>query len=236
MSTVFSSQPYQFDAATLLGQIDQASLAALIGKAVVTKVPKQKVILEEDSDNQNIYFVLNGRVRASYVSEDGKEISLADIGPGDCFGEFSVIDGTRTAASVTATEDSRIASLSRAGFEELLSENRPFVQALLRHLVSKIRQRTKRIIEFSALPVSLRVRAELLRLAKPDPADQDRGIIAKPPTQSELATFISSHREAVAREMATLMRTGLVARTDHGLVINSLSDLRSSIIGTTEIM
>jgi CRP/FNR family cyclic AMP-dependent transcriptional regulator len=236
MSMALSPQTYQFDAATLLGQIDEASFAALVGKAIVSKVPKRKVILEENSDNQNIYFVLTGRVRASYISEDGKEISLADIGAGDCFGEFSVIDGAPTSASVMATEDSRIASISRPRFEELLSENRPFVQALLRHLVTKIRQRTRRIVEFSALPVSLRVRAELLRLAKPDRADQDRGTIAHPPTQTELATFISSHREAVAREMAALARTGMVTRSAGGLVIRSLSDLRASVIGTAEIM
>ena len=135
-----------------------------------------------------------------------------------------------------ATEDSKIASISRARFDELLSENRPFVQALLRHLVTKIRQRTRRIVEFSALSVSHRVRAELLRLAKPDAHSHDEGTIAHPPTQSELATFISSHREAVAREMAALTRTGMVTRSAAGLVIRSLSELRASIIGTTEIM
>ena len=216
--------------------MDQASLAGLIDKAIVTKVPRLKVILEEESDNQTIYFVLAGRVRASYISEDGKEIALADIGAGDCFGEFSVIDGGPTSAAVTATEDSRIASLSRARFEELLGENRPFVQALLRHLVTKSRQRTRRIVEFSALPVSLRVRAELLRLAQPDKADQDRGTIEHPPTQTELANFISSHREAVAREMASLIRTGMVVRSDGRLVIRSLSELRASVFGTTEFM
>ena len=236
MSLTLSSQSYQFGRATLLGQLDQGSLDGLLGKATTLKKSRRKVILEENIDNQNIYFVLSGRVRASYISQDGKEISLADIGPGDCFGEFSVIDGELTSASVTATEDSKIASISRARFDELLSENRPFVQALLRHLVMKIRQRTKRIVEFSALPVSHRVRAELLRLATPDPADGDRGTIAHPPTQTELATFISSHREAVAREMAALIRTGLVTRSDGALLIRSLSDLRSSIIGSTEIM
>jgi CRP-like cAMP-binding protein len=237
MSTAHVHQPLpQFDATTLLGQIDQRSLSALIGRAVITKASRSKVILEENSNNYSIYFVLSGRVRASYVSQDGKEISLAEIGAGDCFGEFSVIDGAPTSASVTAMEDSKIASISRGRFEELLTDNLPFVQALLRHLVTKIRQRTRRIVEFSALPVSLRVRAELLRLAKPDPVDQDRGVIAHPPTQSELATFISSHREAVAREMGTLVRTGMVTRSGAGLVIRSLSHLRASVIGTAEIL
>jgi CRP-like cAMP-binding protein len=236
MSSTLSSQAYQFSTRTLLGQIDQTSIAGLIRKSIVSHVQKGKTILEENNENQSIYFVLSGGVRASYISEDGKEISLADIGAGDCFGEFSVIDGGLTSASVTTTEDSRIASISRSRFRELLGENRPFVEALLRHLVTKIRQRTRRIIEFSALPVSLRVRAELLRLAKPDPENQDRGTIAHPPTQTELAAFISSHREAVAREMAALIRNGTLTRSDGGLVITSLSGLRASIIGTAEMI
>jgi len=200
------------------------------------EVSKRKVIIEENSENQNIYFVLVGRVRASYISEDGKEISLADIGPGDCFGEFSVIDGQPTSAAVAATEDSRIAAIGRSRFHELLGDNQAFVHALLRYLVTKIRQRTKRIVEFSALPVSVRVRAELLRLAKPDPINHDTGTIPQPPTQSELATFISSHREAVAREMAALARTGLVTRSSGGLVIRSLSELRASVVGSADIL
>src|SRR4051794_19126559 len=120
MSSTLPTQTYHFGDATLLGQLDQASLAGLLGKAVVIRVARRKVILEENSDNQNIYFVLTGRVRASYISEDGKEISLADIGAGDCFGEFSVIDGGPTSAAVMATEDSRVASISRSRFEELL--------------------------------------------------------------------------------------------------------------------
>ena len=75
MSPIHPTQTYQFDRATLLGQIDQDSLAGLIGKAMIIKVPKRKVILEENSDNQNMYFILTGRVRASYISEDGKEIT-----------------------------------------------------------------------------------------------------------------------------------------------------------------
>jgi CRP/FNR family cyclic AMP-dependent transcriptional regulator len=229
-------QELRFPPASLLGQLDHASLANLLDRANLIEAPKRKVVLEENSENQSIYFVLTGRVRASYISEDGKEISLTEIGSGDCFGEFSVIDGERTSAAVTATEDSRIAAVSRSRFDELIGDNQAFVHALLRHLVTKIRQRTTRIVEFSALPVSLRVRAELLRLARPDPANHDRATIAEPPTQSELATFISSHREAVTREMAALARIGLVVRSGNVIVIRSLSQLRASIIGTAEIL
>ena len=236
MSIPAPSQLSRFSRTTLLGQLDEVSLKIVMSKANILNVSKRKIVLEEHGRNQNMYFVLAGRVRASYISADGKEISLADIGAGDCFGEFSVIDGGLTSASVVTMEDLRIASISRARFDELLSENCPFVQALLRHLVTKIRQRTKRIVEFSAMPVGHRVRAELLRLAELDPQDLDRGTIADPPTQTELATFISSHREAVAREIAALIRSGLVIRKDGGLIIKSLSDLRTSILGTTEII
>lgn len=227
---------YNYNARTLLGQLDEKTIRLIIDKSSKLKFKKSKLIVEENARNLNLYFVLAGGVRASYVSKDGKEISLADIGPGDCFGEFSVIDGQSTSASVVATEDSQLALISRNDFVNLLAESQDFVHILLRHLVSKIRQRTIRIIEFSSLPVGQRVRAELLRLATPVSGVYDLGTIDHPPTQSDLATFISSHREAVAREMAELTRIGLITKVDGKITIHSISKLRASIIGIAELV
>jgi len=231
-----SAKTYHFDEKSILGQLDDDTTKLILMMANKLHIYRTKVIVEEHTENLNLYFVLSGSVRASYISRDGKEISLADIGPGDCFGEFSAIDGQLTSASVIASEECQIAVIGRRDFLRLLAESQSFVQVLLRHLVSKIRQRTIRIIEFSSLPVGHRVRAELLRLATPLIDDRNAGVISHPPTQRELANFISSHREAIAREMAELVRSGLITKNNGKITIHSLSRLRASIIGATEII
>jgi CRP-like cAMP-binding protein len=126
--------------------------------------------------------------RASYIYEYGKEILLADIGASDCFGEFLAIDGQPTSAAVAATEDSRIATISRSRFHDRLSDNRPLCMRRSAAPASGDQDPSehnadRRIVEFSALLVSLRVRAELLRLAKPDGVNHDCGTIQQPPMQ-----------------------------------------------------
>jgi CRP/FNR family transcriptional regulator, cyclic AMP receptor protein len=224
-----------FGAPTILGQIDPDTLELLDSISTKLKFEKQSVILDENAYNENLYFVLSGTVRASYFSRDGKEISLADLGPCDCFGEYSVIDGQATSSSVIATQKCLIAVISRHQFTSLLARSPSFLDVLLRHLVSKIRQKTIRIVEFSSLPVNKRVRAELLRLAVPRQGESDQGVIAQPPTQIELANFVSSHREAVAREMAELARTGLIVRAGSTIHIPSLFRLRASIYGSKDL-
>ena len=57
----------------------------------------------------------------------------------------------------------------------------------------------------SALPVHCRVHAELLRIAVPLKINND-AILSPAPTHEEIASRISTHREAVTREMAGLKK------------------------------
>ena len=78
--------------------------------------------------------------------------------------------------------------------------------AMLPQLVTKIRGLTTRIYEFSTLAVSNRIQAELLRLATLGTRDGMGARIAPTPTHTEIASRVSTHREAVAREFTRLSR------------------------------
>jgi len=79
------------------------------------------------------------------------------------------------------------------------------------------------VVEFSTLAVNNRIHAELLRLARgqmTEPAvDVDAVMIPQLPTHQEIANRISTHREAVGRELARLEKLGLIARDGHALKI-----------------
>jgi CRP-like cAMP-binding protein len=105
-----------------------------------------------------------------------------------------------------------------AVFLEVLN-NQPLVSMfLLKHLAARVRELDNRVLEFSTLDVWHRVSCELLRLARPDPGNSRRGILAPVPTQAEIAARISTSREAVVREMKALERDGLLKR-ERGMVI-----------------
>jgi hypothetical protein len=84
--------------------------------------------------------------------------------------------------------------------------------ATLRRLTRIIRSHQQRVVEFSTLPVRSRIHTELLRLARLSPPGPDRtsAVVSPAPTHAEIASRISTHREAVTRELNELARAKLV--------------------------
>jgi CRP-like cAMP-binding protein len=145
------------------------------------------------------------------------------------FGEYAAIDGARRSATIEARTSCHVASMSATAFRELLQQEPTVMLALLGQFVAKIRTLTTRVYEFSALAVSNRIQAELLRLAKLAPQDGKFVRIAAAPTHSEIASRISTHREAVTRELNRLSRLGIIERKGSALLIKDVDRLAEMV-------
>jgi hypothetical protein len=111
------------------------------------RVPQFGHLLRQGQRGDGMYIVLEGELRALTIV-DGKESMLATVGPGDCFGEFSLLDQGPRAADVIANRDSVLLKLTNTAFDRLVSEAPalavPFMLALGRAVVERIRRTTKR--------------------------------------------------------------------------------------------
>ncbi len=176
-------------------------------------------IIHFHDESRDVYLIVEGEVRATTYSLDGKEVTYRDIAAGDMFGEFSAINGEPRSAGVVALRPSLVASMTAAGFWEVL-QRYPSVNALtLKCLTRQLRVMTERVFEFSTLGVRNRIHAELLRLARDHLECETTAVIAPAPKHAEIASRISTHREAVTRELNDLAREGLVERREGSLVI-----------------
>ena len=92
-----------------------------------------------------------------------------------------------------------------------------------------IRALTSRVYEFSTLAVNNRIQAELLRLANLAPQGGNAARIAPAPTHVEIASRVSTHREAVTRELNRLSRMGLIERRDGTLLVKDLDRLAKMV-------
>jgi CRP-like cAMP-binding protein len=99
--------------------------------------------------------------------------------------------------------------------------------ATLRHLTTQVRALTERVFEFSTLAVRNRVHAELVRLAR-DHGGND-AVIRPAPTHTEIASRISTHREAVTRELNRLEDLGLIVREGRSLRVQDLERLQAMV-------
>ena len=111
------------------------------------KVPQFGNLVRKGQHGDAMYVVVDGELRALTIIE-GKESILATMGSGDCFGEISLLDQGPRSADVVANRDSTLLKLSNASFERLVREApalaMPFVLALSRQAVQRVRQATKR--------------------------------------------------------------------------------------------
>ena len=207
-----------------LSPADRESIAALCQGR---RVGAGHELVHDGDETDDIYFVVSGKVRATIFALSGKEVAFRDLGPGESVGDLSAIDGGKRSATVVALEESTILTLASASFWDILEAHPSVARIMLRELTASIRSLSERVVEYSTLGVKNRIHAELVRLA--EPTDDKNAVIQPAPTHAEIASRISTHREAVTRELRHLATQGLIARDQGALLVHDLPLLRKMV-------
>jgi len=86
------------------------------------KYKKGNIVLLEQENGAALFVIVSGKVKVVRMDEDGREVILSMFGPGEFFGEMSLLDGQARSASVVATVKSELFMIHRRDFLELLHE------------------------------------------------------------------------------------------------------------------
>lgn len=184
-------------------------------------------IINLGEHTQDVFFVIKGKVRITTYTSTGKEVTFQDMKAGQMFGELSAIDGETRSTNVVALTDSILAVAPPESFFKILRDYPKVNERILRQLTGLIRKLGDRIVEFSALSVKSRIHAEIIRLARNNMLDGNTAEIIPSPTHLDIANRISTHREAVSREISDLTKNGILKRTDGKLIVLDVSKLES---------
>ena len=187
---------------------------------------KNEWILTYQDEGDDVFFIVSGLVQVRIQAISGRETLLREVAAGEYFGELAALDGGPRSSGVVAVTDTIIARMPAKVFRSVILCNPDLCDQLLRHFASQIRVLANRVNEYSTLDMRERLYAELLRLARPDRMDGNRGLITPPPLHADLAAKISTRREAVTRELKSMERSGLVERRRGGIVLADISNLR----------
>lgn len=107
----------------LFSKLGPKELAALTGLLKARKFKGSEPIVFLGDDGSEFYIVQFGTVAVSQPDGSGQEVKLAELGPGNFFGEISLLDGGPRTANVTAASDAVLLSLERAQFVEFLLQH-----------------------------------------------------------------------------------------------------------------
>ena len=122
----------------LFAGVDADGLDRIAGRIRELDVPAGRVIARQGEIGTGFYVIASGMVR---VVGDGE--TLAELGPGDFFGELSVLDGKPRNAQVVSTQPTVCLALATWDFEAVVAEQPSVALAILRELAGRLRESTE---------------------------------------------------------------------------------------------
>lgn len=209
--------------------LDEKDLRTLAQLCHWHSYDRGQLILGHQDQSTDVFFIVTGKVRVAVYSPSGKEVSFGELDAGDMFGEIAAIDGGPRSASITAESNALIAAMSAGAFSKVLETHPHITARLLLQFAELVRKLSTRVFEFSVLAVKNRIHAELLRLARRTNIDGNQATLSPAPTHSEIASRVSTHREAVTRELNALAKDGLILRSGNALVITNIDRLAQMV-------
>ncbi|MEJ2658990.1 MAG: sigma 54-interacting transcriptional regulator [Desulfobacterales bacterium] len=128
-----------------------AELIAKIAEvAEYRAIPKGTTIIHQGDQGDSFYQLISGSARVFRISEDGIDVTLNIMGPGESFGEMALLTGEPRSASVKTQEPCGLLVISKQAFDQLSSEIPEFSLALSKILSNRLNRGGVELVNVSA--------------------------------------------------------------------------------------
>lgn len=191
-------------------------LDALAGHGGTRSFPAHAILINEGDSTDSLYIVLAGRLKVYASSDDGREVVLAEHGPGEYLGELS-LDGEKRSVSVKSLEPCTCCVVQGAELRRFLAEHPDFALHLTHKLIRTVRRLTEQVKSLALQDVYGRIVRVLGELS--DPVGDER-VLRHKLTQQDIADRVGSSREMVSRIMKELTIGGYVSLREGRHVIH----------------
>jgi CRP/FNR family cyclic AMP-dependent transcriptional regulator len=178
-----------------------------------------------------MFIIAAGRVKVALFGENGRELTLSELKPGDFFGEMSLLDNRPRSANVVAVDDATLLVLTRDAFVVHLKAHPQTAINLLSEMTRRLRRADETIANLALHDVESRLVRTLERLAKEEGEQTDGGLLLrKRPTQQDLANMVGSCRETISRTFTSMIKRGLLVPRGRALVLTrALLERRAAV-------
>jgi len=220
--------PKELGKLELFRGLSAAELERVNGLLGRTKFPAGAMIFTESQPGEVAYVVLSGTLKVSVLQGNGRELTLALLGPGEIVGELSLADRSGRSADVTALEPSLLVWIDRNTFDQIRREIPGITENLLRLLARRLRLANAQLQAIATLDVHGRVARQLLALADALGEEQPDGAVRIPLriTQSDLAALVGATRVRVNEVLVGFTRRKHVTvDTKHRITIHDRDEL-----------
>ena len=204
----------------LFWDLSEEELGYISEKMIARHYESGKFIFLEDSEGEQCFFVVQGSVKVTRLSKDGREVILAMLNEGEFFGEMALLDGESRSANVIALEKTEVLTLNREDFLVVLHDYPQIAIQLLKEMAHRLRKSDRQIASLSLSDAEKRIALCIIRFA------DEQGIIKrgqvsipKVPIQQDIANMAGTSRETVSRAINLLEKEHFIKRKGRELLI-----------------
>ena len=213
----------------MLQHLDDRTVEAVARQSAMASYPPGGLLHEAGTPMDAVTFISQGRVKVYRVSRDGKQQTIALLGPGDAFGEIGLVDRRVQDLYAEALDEVVVCRTSRDAFLRLCSRDPALAIRVAEAMGEKLQVAREQIADFAFRDIRGRVAHLILtflererRLAGSEAVDR----VVFGLSHRELADIIGTRRESVTIALSSLERDGYVRFEERTLVVADLDGLR----------
>ena len=202
----------------LFAGVPPTALAGLAGALRQRTLRAGELLFGRGDPGDRLYVILEGRLRVSVVTSEGRELSMRIAGRGEMVGEIAVFDGGARSTDVTAMAPTRVGALPAETLFSAFAEHPAIARNALRLLCRRVRDTSEQLESIALYPIEQRLARLLLVALRDAPATPGRRApVALNLTQTEIAQLLGASRPKVNGALAKLEQAEALRRTSDRL-------------------
>jgi CRP/FNR family cyclic AMP-dependent transcriptional regulator len=190
----------------------------------ISKYRMDQIVFSQGEPADSVFYVHEGKVKITVISEQGKEAVVALLGPDEFCGEGCLAGQPRRMATATALTECEIMRLEKAAMIRVLHNEPAFSEMFVAHLLARTIRVEEDLVDQLFNSSEKRLARALLLLANFGKEGRPEPIIAKV-SQETLAEMIGTTRSRVSLFMNKFRKLGLIDYNGHIEVHSSLLNM-----------
>ena len=207
-----SKRKSPFDPEVFLGTED--------GGRAIFKYKKGRAIFVQGGHADAVFYIRNGKIKITVVSEQGKEAVVAILGPDEFCGEGCLTGQMRRPATATAMTECEIMRLEKATMIRVIHDEPAFSEMFVSHVLARTIRIEEDLVDQLFNSSEKRLARALLLLANFGKEARPEPVIAKV-SQETLAEMIGTTRSRVSYFMNKFRKLGLIDYNGHDLEVHT---------------
>jgi CRP-like cAMP-binding protein len=209
-----STKPTTFphlEESSLFRELSPAEMKKLTQHARRKSLESGEFLFMEGDDANRFYILEKGRIKLSLTTQDGQQVILQYIGPGEAFAVVAVISGIPYPVTAEAVEDSQVIGWDSQLIKDLMLEIPRLALNALEILARKTREFQDRLREMATERVERRIARTLIRLARQSGRKTEEGVLIDIPlSRQNLAEMNGTTLYTVSRILSQWEEKGLI--------------------------